>query len=62
MTEPAKVSCPRCGAAFECGVAAGKSSCWCFEKPRMADLPREFDSCLCPACLEEVQNQAKAQE
>ena len=50
-----KESCPRCGAAFECGKS-GK--CWCYE----VDVPVSildqindtYDSCLCPDCLKSM--------
>jgi hypothetical protein len=42
--------CPRCGAAFVCGVAAGAERCWCFELPPVMAV-RADTACLCPACL-----------
>lgn len=31
--------CPLCGRPNECGMAAGKGSCWCFSTPvRLARL------------------------
>ncbi|MCA9893860.1 MAG: cysteine-rich CWC family protein [Anaerolineae bacterium] len=47
--------CPRCGAVFVCGIAAGDSECWCFGLPHLATMP-ETDgaaTCLCPDCLHE---------
>ena len=51
MEETGGRVCERCGAKFVCDMAAGKSSCWCFELPRvMPVIPST--SCLCPKCLE----------
>ena len=48
-------TCPRCGAAFECGKS-GK--CWCYEVDVPVSVLDEindtFDSCLCPDCLHEL--------
>jgi hypothetical protein len=44
------VRCPRCGAAFHCGAAAGAAECWCYEAPPVAPDP-EIEACLCPRCL-----------
>jgi hypothetical protein len=50
------VRCPRCGAAFGCGVATG--GCWCaapkLDAERLTQLAAEFDGCLCPDCLREL--------
>lgn len=62
MTQRPELDCPKCGRTFECGVAADESPCWCFSKPRVEKLPREFEDCLCPACLEEILRQAKTRE
>jgi hypothetical protein len=52
--------CPRCGKSFECGKS-GK--CWCYEvdtKPSVLELiNQKYDSCLCPSCLNEVNQQGK---
>jgi hypothetical protein len=42
--------CPRCGAAFVCGIAAGESRCWCADLPAILP-PNPAASCYCPACL-----------
>lgn len=42
--------CPRCGAAFVCGIAAGAERCWCFELPPVLAV-RADTACLCPVCL-----------
>jgi hypothetical protein len=46
-----QLSCARCGAAFECGSAAGK--CWCAEEDFRLPMPAadSGEDCLCPACL-----------
>jgi uncharacterized protein len=55
MTTPAlklrELTCARCGAAFECGSAAG--ACWCFEEDYRLPLPPADSAtdCLCPTCL-----------
>jgi len=54
---PAPDRCPRCGAAFTCGIATGR--CWCAALPPLPHLPawRSSDGqavaagCLCPDCL-----------
>lgn len=48
-----KLSCARCGAAFECAVSG---ECWCASEPyrlRMTDIKAQQD-CLCPSCLREA--------
>lgn len=48
--------CPICGEANECGMAAGESTCWCFEAvipERMLDrVPEQARdrACVCPRC------------
>ena len=45
-------TCPQCGEAFTCAVAAGQSPCWCFNLPRIIALVESDErGCLCPACL-----------
>jgi predicted RNA-binding Zn-ribbon protein involved in translation (DUF1610 family) len=46
--------CPKCGAAFVCGSAAGAASCWCAELPPALALPDAASGCYCPACLREI--------
>jgi Cysteine-rich CWC len=53
--------CPRCGAAFRCGMAAGDAECWCIQLPQVMPLPSSSPaapdiaavSCLCPVCLQQ---------
>jgi hypothetical protein len=49
-----QLACARCGAAFECGAAAGK--CWCAEENYPLPVPaaNSGEDCLCPACLRKV--------
>jgi hypothetical protein len=48
--------CPLCGEPNSCGMAEGKSSCWCFEASIDADtlarIPPEAQgkSCICRGC------------
>jgi len=46
-------TCARCGAAFECGIAAGLERCWCAELPALT-APAPGASCYCPRCLGEI--------
>jgi hypothetical protein len=53
-----RLTCERCGAAFECGRDS-EHGCWCagesFRLPM--PLPQEagsFSDCLCPSCLRKV--------
>lgn len=54
--------CPRCGQPFHCG--AGESRCDCFDlklgEALRARLAREFSSCLCLACLRQLQAEEAA--
>src|SRR5688572_12193244 len=48
--------CPVCGAQNDCGMAAGRTSCWCTSKTFPADslarVPEEARNvtCLCRGC------------
>jgi hypothetical protein len=48
--------CPLCGADNSCGIAAGSTTCWCFDTPIPAEvieqLPadRQGTVCVCPRC------------
>jgi hypothetical protein len=48
-----KLSCARCGAAFECGIGGGSGDeCWCAAEPyRLPMTNAAAEDCLCPACL-----------
>jgi hypothetical protein len=54
MAEPRRLSCTRCGAAFECGSTVGK--CWCAEEDFRLPMPSEesTEDCLCQACLRQT--------
>jgi hypothetical protein len=43
--------CPRCGAAFTCGMEAGLPECWCATLPVLGTIPDATAGCFCPACL-----------
>jgi Cysteine-rich CWC len=57
-TEIATDRCPRCDATFGCAIASGR--CWCAEitltPERQAQLATDFDGCLCPTCLRELEH------
>jgi hypothetical protein len=42
--------CSRCSTPFECGIAAGRSRCWCFDLPVVAVHDADA-GCVCPGCL-----------
>jgi len=48
--------CPLCGYANECGIAAGKGTCWCFTRPipeqMLEKIPPEARdvACMCRPC------------
>ncbi len=57
MSAPDPARCPLCGEENRCGVAAGSSSCWCFEAPPvpgevLARVPAEAQgvACVCQRC------------
>ena len=55
MTPTAEPStCPRCGQQFHCSRSA---KCWCYEVSlpldRLEEIESQYDSCLCPSCLNE---------
>ena len=62
--EPGRIAanstCPRCGAAFGCGVLAPArvqaQPCWCMAYPPVAS-PAPGATCWCPACLEAISNE-----
>ncbi|MEK7736847.1 MAG: cysteine-rich CWC family protein [Pseudomonadota bacterium] len=48
-----QITCPRCGAAFTCGIAAGEDPCWCLDLPPLAAIQPD-SGCYCPACLRQL--------
>jgi hypothetical protein len=52
--QPVDATCPRCGAAFHCGMHDDQP-CACtsvtLSSDRLAALQSAFDGCLCLACL-----------
>jgi hypothetical protein len=49
-------TCPRCGAAFACGVGADRATpCFCasveLDATRRAELRARYPDCLCAGCL-----------
>ena len=46
--------CPRCGAAFVCGMQAGQASCWCAELPVLQKAAEGVEGCYCPDCLRQL--------
>ena len=51
--------CPRCGAAFTCGMRAGETACWCAAYPAAFAVPApecvpDGGACYCPKCLAEL--------
>jgi hypothetical protein len=55
MNAVANSTCPRCAAAFRCGMVGGDAQCWCASLPPVTPLPVPLAgtkaSCFCPACL-----------
>jgi hypothetical protein len=55
---PGDAPCPRCGAAFHCGMDDG-AACWCsglsMGGQTLAALNARYRGCLCGACLRAVQ-------
>jgi hypothetical protein len=50
-------TCPRCSAAFECGIDTG--ACWCAEvtvsASTRAAFAQYYAGCLCRQCLESLE-------
>ena len=50
--------CPFCGADNMCGIAVGKTSCWCFDVTVPAQLllllpgNKDEQGCICRSCIE----------
>ncbi len=53
--------CPKCNIIFECGISAGKNSCWCFAHPSL-NLPDYGERCFCEQCLYELAAKQTMQE
>ena len=51
----AVLTCPDCGARFECRPGQG---CWCESVPAVAPVPRE-GTCVCPCQLGRIAAQAE---
>ncbi len=60
---PPNSSCPRCGAAFRCGMVGNDAECWCVKLPHVMPVPTDNSttgsdaakaSCFCPACLLQI--------
>lgn len=43
--------CPGCGRRFECGMRAGRESCWCADLPSVPIIAEPAMGCFCPECL-----------
>ena len=43
--------CAACGAAFDCGVAAGGDTCWCMSLPTLTTAFTDSSGCYCVNCL-----------
>ena len=60
---PRESRCPRCGGAFHCGVD-DPQPCACttltLAPALLASLRERFDSCLCLACLAQLQAESQA--
>jgi Cysteine-rich CWC len=54
--------CPRCGGDFHCGAADLTAPCACkavaLDAQTLAALRERYASCLCVACLREIQRGA----
>jgi hypothetical protein len=65
MPPPAADRCPRCGAAFHCGVNDA-APCPCstlrLDEATLAMLRQRFRGCLCLACLREFAAPGQAME
>lgn len=43
--------CPECNENTHCDIAAGKSTCWCFNVEKR-EVEKPNDLCLCRKCLD----------
>jgi len=49
---PRRLTCARCGTAFDCNLGGG---CWCAAEPYRLPMPdRATEDCLCPTCLRQA--------
>jgi hypothetical protein len=57
-TPPRHLTCPRCGAGFECRTDGG---CWCNDEPFRMPLDEAAiaEGCLCPTCLRKAAAEAE---
>ncbi len=54
-----RLSCARCGSAFDCGVGGRDGGCWCADEPYRMPMPTTTtEDCLCPACLRKLAAQS----
>lgn len=54
-------ACPQCGSPVDCGMRAGRPTCWCFSLPHAIPVPESGDSsCFCEKCLRERLAAARA--
>jgi len=60
--------CPLCGQPNQCGVAAGKRTCWCFSPPFPPEIleripgPTRDLACVCEVCAGARRDPAKTLE
>ncbi|PKO83448.1 MAG: hypothetical protein CVU17_08200 [Betaproteobacteria bacterium HGW-Betaproteobacteria-11] len=59
---PASAACPRCGAAFHCGVVDSTTPCWCTALPPVAPPEPQRAGCFCPDCLRQLPGSASPRE
>jgi hypothetical protein len=63
LASPGDAHCPRCRAAFHCGMDDGPA-CWCtglsMDRQTLAALNARYRGCVCGACLRAVQAGAAA--
>jgi len=55
---PRRLTCARCGAAFDCGSTTGH--CWCAEEDFRLPMPVAGEDCLCPVCLRQAARERRA--
>ena len=47
-----RLTCGRCGTAFDCGSGSADHACWCMDESYRLPMPEPAaGDCLCPACL-----------